>query len=223
VKTLIRYSVVAPLLVAALIGFGCGRNPQRQTASTNQSSVKPTPAANPEAEKFAVLSAVIKDMYADATTRLLVIEHEDPCPKTVEPLDPKVLELRQHMEDSAITDMPQLAPDTLEDFHASANRCQPLERRLDIPVKYVLVRSKDLEPLFPSGEFDRMYRRFYRKYPDSAGIINFSNPGFNRDFTQALISTGRVCGGLCGSGYFVLLEKEDDRWTVQAKVQTWIS
>ena len=87
----------------------------------------------------------------------------------------------------------------------------------------MLVGQKDLEPLFPKGEFDRAWGKFYAKYPNSSGIINFSNPGFNRIYTQAVVSTGRGCGGLCGAGYFVLLAKEHGAWTVKTKVETWVS
>jgi hypothetical protein len=79
------------------------------------------------------------------------------------------------------------------------------------------------EPRFPKGEFDRAWSKFYAKYPNSSGIISFSNPGFNRGYTQAVVSTGRGCGGLCGAGYFVLLAKEHGVWTVKTKAETWVS
>jgi hypothetical protein len=223
VKRSIRLPLFVALTVFLSIALGCGRPTQRDRSSLVQATAEPTPLPNREAETYAVLSAVIKDLYVDANKSLLVIEHVDRCPTTVDPLDPDVRELRQQMEDSAISDMPQLTPDTLEDFHAREGDCQLFKRSFDIPVQYELVTAKQLNPLFPKGEYDRWYRRFYRKYPNSSGIINFSNPGFNGAFTQALVSTGRVCGGLCGSGYFVLLEKDNGRWTVQAKVQTWVS
>jgi hypothetical protein len=161
-------------------------------------------------------------MYLDKP--LLVIQASDPCPpaKGDESSDQKVEELRQQTE-YAFKGMPQLALQTIDDFYARARECHSLQRKLNIPGEYVLVGSKDLEALFPQGGLDRVWSRFYAKYPGSSGIINFSNPGFNQDFTQALISTGRVCGGLCGAGSLVLLKKEQGAWRVETKIGTWVS
>ena len=181
---------------------------------------------NPDAERYVVLSALIKDMYMKDDVRLLVIQHQYPCPtasESNENPDQKVEEMRQHMEDGAFQRMPELSRETIDDFHLHAKECQPLVKQLDVPIKYVLVGPKELELLFPKGEFDRAWSRFYEKYPGSSGMVSFSNVGFNRDLTQAVVSTGRGCGGLCGAGYFVLLTKDENVWTVKTKVGTWVS
>jgi hypothetical protein len=164
-------------------------------------------------------------MYVDRQTKLLVITGADPCPpaRQNESPDEKVDDLRRGMEDYAFKKMPRLALDTINDFHARENDCFQLSRKINIPVEYALVTEQDLKPLFPEGEFDRFWTRFYSKYPNSTGVISFSNPGFNRSFTQALISTGRSCGGLCGAGHLVLLTKTRGMWRVQTKVETWVS
>jgi hypothetical protein len=179
---------------------------------------------NYESEQRAAVSAIIRDMYIDDRTHMLVIQ-QDPCP-TPEPSEtpnPKVAELARQMEDQAFRRMPELARDAIEDFHLRAKECHQLSTDLDIPIKHVLVGSKDLEPLFPEGEFDRVWSRFYAKYPQSSGIISFSNPGFNRSYTQAIVSTARGCGGLCGAGYFVLLTKDSGKWKVKSRIGTWVS
>lgn len=156
---------------------------------------------------------------------LLVISNTDPCP-TPEPKEtpnPKVLEMRQQMEDDAFQSLPELARETIDDFHAREKECHSLPKKLDIPIKHVVVASSDLDSLFPTGEFDRAWSRFYAKYPESSGIIGYSNPGFNRDYTQAVLSTSRGCGGLCGAGYFVLLAKDGGLWKIKTKTQTWVS
>jgi len=165
-------------------------------------------------------------MYVDDPARILVISHQNPCPTTSqanEALNPQVEQRRQHMEDYAFPQMPQLSRDTIDDFHTRAKECRALARQLDIPVAYVLVGQKDLEPLFPRGEFDREWGRFRAKYRESSGIVSFSNPGFNRDFTQAVVETGQRCGGLCGAGFLVLLTKDQGAWKVTTKIVTWVS
>lgn len=179
------------------------------------------PQINPETEKYAVYSALIKDMYAEDRIKLLVIGRETGC---VTPSDnEKVEEMRSQMESYAIKELPELKQETLADFRVKAKECHSLDKQLDIPIKYVLVTDKEIEPLFPKGELDRAWRRFYSKYPDSSGILGFSNVGFNREMNQALVATSKSCGGLCGAGYYVLLTKENGVWKVYSKTMTWVS
>jgi hypothetical protein len=215
----LRVAICLAIGFLAILGLACHRN-----SSTPESTINNI-QADYKSEEAAVVSAIIREMYVDDRTQLLVIEHADPCP-TPEPNetpDPKVIEMRQHMEDYAFKEMSELTRETIDDFHLRIGECHQLANELDVSIKYVLVGSKDLEPLFPKGEVDRGWSRFYAKYAHSPGIIQFSNPGFNRNYTQAVISTGRWCGGLCGAGYFVLLTKDGGVWKMKNKVGTWVS
>jgi hypothetical protein len=149
--------------------------------------------------------------------RLIVIENPDPCPT----LDPKVLELRERIETDALHRLADVSPDTVSDFKTRAKECHPLSRNLDASVEYVLVGTKEMEQLFPKD--DPVGQTFSSKYPGAPGIINVSNPGFNRCYTQAIISTDLWCGSRCGGGYVVLLTKERDVWTIKTKVLTGVS
>jgi hypothetical protein len=64
-----------------------------------------------ESERAAIVSAVIREMYVDDRTQLLVIEHEDPCPPAEpnESPDPEVTHMRQQMEDHAFQNLPNLS------------------------------------------------------------------------------------------------------------------
>lgn len=212
-----------PLITLILMtgAFGCTRQSNIDRSQANVASSR----TNYKTELYATLSTVISNMYVDDHTHLLVIQGADPCPSPQPVATPnaKVEEMRKGIEDYAFQRMPELAPETINDFHARSKECHPHENKLDVPIEYVIVGFKDLAPLFPKGGFDRFWRRFYAKYPQSSGIITFSNPGFNRDYTQAVLSTGRMCGGLCGVGHFVLLTKEHGVWKVKTKVETWVS
>jgi hypothetical protein len=87
----------------------------------------------------------------------------------------------------------------------------------------VIVTGDDLSRVFPKGGVDRFWTRFYKKYPKSPGIIFFSNIGFNDRNNQAFLYAGRQCGGLCGSGKYVLLKKENGAWVIQEKMELWVS
>jgi hypothetical protein len=152
-----------------------------------------------------------------APVRLIVIENRDPCPT----VDPKVLEFREHIETGALQRLADVSADTVSDFKTRAKECHPLSRNLDVSVEYVLVGTKEMEQLFPKD--DAVGRTFSSKYPGAPGIINVSNPGFNPDYTQAIVSTGLWCGSKCGEGHFVLLTKARGEWNIKTKIETWVS
>lgn len=181
--------------------------------------------ADPEKEKYAVYSAVIKEMYLGQESKLLVVERDNYCQQTPEgeKVDEKIEDMRRQMEEDAFSRLPALKAETINDFHARAKECHPLEGQFDIPIKYQLISSRDLDSLFHVGEIEGGWSRFYKKYPGSSGVISFSNVGFNSEMNQALVSTSRGCGGLCGAGYFVILAKEQGVWKVGSKIMTWVS
>jgi hypothetical protein len=194
--------------------------------STTFSSAAPVSIkADPEKEKYAVYSAVIKDMYLGQESKLLVIEQDTYCSQTPdsEKVDKKVGDMRRQMEEYAFGKLPALKAPTINDFHAHEQECRSLEEQFDIPIKYQLITSEDFDSLFHEGEIEGGWNRFYKKYPGSSGVISFSNVGFNSEMDQALVSASRGCGGLCGAGHFVLLTKERGVWKVESKVMTWVS
>ena len=214
--------LISALSAAALWQARSDRNLPVAIIPTVSTGVRPVASSTDlETEKYAVYSAVIRNMYLEDGVRLLVIQQVDPCPSpAAENLDE---DMRQRMDEYAIREFQELKRETIEDFHARSKQCVPLRKQLDIPIKYTLVSAKDVEALFPKGELDRAWTRFYSKYPNSSGLITFSNVGFNAEMNQALVSTGRGCGGLCGEGYYVLLAKEKGVWYVKSKIMTWVS
>jgi hypothetical protein len=54
-------------------------------------------------------------------------------------------------------------------------------------------------------------------------IHAFSHVGFNPSRAQALVYVSYVCGGMCGDGHFVLLERSGGRWRIADSVMSWIS
>jgi hypothetical protein len=214
-------------VASAAVRLSDPRPPARapEAATSSLSAAPAPPRDSREVEKYAVYSAVIKEMYLEDGIKLLVIKSEDDCKgsgddkASGEGMD----ETQRELEEYTVKRTPELKRETLDDFHAQAKKCQTLSRRFEIPIKYVLVTGKEVEQLFPDNELDRAWGRFYAKYPGSSGIISFSNVGFNPEMDQAYLSTGRGCGGLCGAGYNVLLTKKRGVWKVQSQTATWVS
>lgn len=64
---------------------------------------------------------------------------------------------------------------------------------------------------------------FPRDPPLMLPVHSFSHIGFNPGRTQALVYVSYVCGGMCGDGHYVLLEKSGGRWRITDSVMAWIS
>jgi hypothetical protein len=67
------------------------------------------------------------------------------------------------------------------------------------------------------------WRAFYARFPGSVGLLSFSRPGYDATRTHALLYYGHGCGGLCGDGGYVLLERRDGKWMILRRVVTWMS
>lgn len=109
---------------------------------------------------------------------------------------------------------------TIVDFAHKCTESIPLEPRFTLPAKLVLVSHKDLLFPFDNGDY---WSAFYERYPNSQGIIEVSRVGFNPKRNQALLCLSQGCGDLCGAGYYVLLAKDRDGWSVKHKVTQWVS
>lgn len=58
----------------------------------------------------------------------------------------------------------------------------------------------------------------------AAGLLTLSEVAFDKDRTHAAMSFSFVCGGLCGHGSTILLEKKDGKWREsKGRCSSWIS
>lgn len=94
-------------------------------------------------------------------------------------------------------------------------------RSFTLPVPYQIVTSSEMQSIF--GTPGDIWGRYYEKYPNSTGLLRLSRVGFDSDGNQAAFYISNDCGGLCGSGYFVIMEKVNSDWKVVQEVQIWLS
>src|SRR2546429_122285 len=87
-----RVAVSLTIILVVALGFSCRRNNEARTLKSNVADIQ----TNYETEQHAALSAIIRDMYIDDRTNLLVLEGADPCPspQPVATPDAKVEEMR---------------------------------------------------------------------------------------------------------------------------------
>lgn len=55
------------------------------------------------------------------------------------------------------------------------------------------------------------------------GLLTISEIRFDKTHTHALVSLSFVCGGLCGNGTTMRLEKKDGAWMRKAQCGGWVS
>lgn len=173
-------------------------------------------------EQYAVYSTLIKDLYIDERTKLLVFDEE--TTGCLPPIDnEEMIGLKQQMEDYAINELSALLPQTISDFQNKSRQCNLLDSQFSSPIKFVIASKSDISNIFRENDIIDGWQRFYEKFPNSSGLINYSNIGFNSEMTQAFVYTGRGCGGKCGAGYYVVLQKKRNIWVVVDKFNSWVS
>jgi len=108
---------------------------------------------------------------------------------------------------------------TVDAFRKVNEQQATLQRSFHTGFDYELVDSTQLDFVFKNGSWPAYYKRF----PGSPGILGFSRVGFSADGTQALFFASGKCGGLCGGGAYVVMERRDGRWVIEKEIETWIS
>ena len=106
--------------------------------------------------------------------------------------------------------------ETLEDFASKAERNDRLSERFKLPVPYSLISQESLQEIFRPTAYEG-WIHFYKKYPDSSGIISFSRVGFNRKKEQALVFVNISRGSRDDEGSYLLFVKLNNKWVLRTK------
>jgi hypothetical protein len=116
---------------------------------------------------------------------------------------------------------PALQSSALDAFRNVNRQEALLHRSLHPAIDYELVTSAQLEPIF--CKHCGFWPAFYKQFPGSQGLLEFSGVGFSSDGTQAFFYFSNRCEGLCGTGDYVIMEKRDGRWVIQKDIGMWVS
>jgi hypothetical protein len=112
--------------------------------------------------------------------------------------------------------MPEAESQTLDNY-LLRNKASEQLKVWNLDVNYALVSKSEL----PND--DHFWVRYYEKFPKSSRLISFSNVGFNNQHDQAFVYVDQVCGGLCGGGGYVLLQKVNGKWEISKDMVLFIS
>jgi hypothetical protein len=122
-------------------------------------------------------------------------------------------------------EFPAPYPKTIADFKAKNAHSLPLDQKLPGINSYTLVPSEELDKLWDGCKTGKTcgWDLFYSKYPDSSGIVNVSRVGFSASGDDALVYLGHRSDWKAGTGYLVLLHKNNGDWDVVKSVVVWMS
>jgi hypothetical protein len=98
--------------------------------------------------------------------------------------------------------------DSLRSENARPRR---LRGGFSLGMPYLVVASSDMTASF-RGVPNDPWAAFYKRYPDSGGVMIVSAVGFDVSRKRAMVYMAHSCGLLCGGGMHHLLEKADGAW-----------
>jgi hypothetical protein len=134
--------------------------------------------------------------------------------------------------DHVCQDIPEVEQETLDDFYYENQEEYSLKERftLSSPNPFRLVRfntvfvnGEELSKTFYYADSNQdPWGQFSEKYSGAREIYFLSRVGFNHARNQALVYVASECGGLCGGGNYVLLEKRFGFWLIQKRCMSWI-
>ena len=152
-------------------------------------------------------------MYASDRRKPLIIARQT----TISKLPHKDLAETLHSVSERIPG--SIAPDILDNFVAENRHPHQLSNQFNVNIDYLLLSKDDLDRIFLKGDGWSEFNISYR----GRGIIDFSRVGFNHEVNQALVYTSILSGPKTGSGYYVLLVKENNVWIIKHKAEVWVS
>jgi hypothetical protein len=158
-------------------------NSGKQLSASNNSSAD---------EEYSVYSAYLRSQELHGGAKLLVIrDGTSGCPAYEVESTRAKFGIKESFHQLVKKQFPEAEQATLDDYLENNKTHGKLLSKFDLPIKYVIASDADIAPLFPKGEPDRAWKKFYAKYPGSTGILFFSKAGFNSKKTQAFIYAWR--------------------------------
>jgi len=190
--------------------------------TTNNTDVSPVtlPHLNSDEEANEIYRVLVRrEFIVNDEIQLIVIQAETTsCPMYEDESVKEKFGVTEEFHQMMSKTMPEVEMQTLDNYLLMNKTRQEL-KVWNLGVNSVIVTNSDL----PDSKFENFWDRFYRKYPNSPGLMFFSKVGFNDRHEQAFLYMGKSCGGLCGVGKYVLLNKVNGEWVVSNEQELWIS
>lgn len=194
------------VLIGALFLGGCAKQ---------YAAPEVTFADEAERNKYAVYSLAIQHVYL----RNLLSHNKNPIETIIITADTNDLgeywidKFTEELRDRDVGD------DVVRAWREVNRSTVQLQRKFELSYEYFLVPRAELDKFDP----DNFFGEFYKKYPDSNGLISVSRIGFDEAETTALIHVIHSYGTLGANYYFILLKKSDGEWGITKRISTSLS
>jgi len=160
-----------------------------------------------------VYKSIIEAMYVKDGIKLIVVrDHTVPGNLSDGALNEQL--------QRAAKELTLLSQETVADFLRKNSEQHSLTSTLKLNVDLKPMSESESKAIFQEG---KGWEDFYKKYPNSQGIMELSKPGFNGDATQALVYVANQGSWKGGAGYYVLLVKENNAWKIGKRYTSWVS
>ena len=165
-------------------------------------------------EEYAVYRAAIAALFAAEDLQFIVLrDHTAPHVPSGGSLDIEMAYVRRELGSV-------LESETLESYKARNETTMELGRAFSVDKHFALLSDGEIDKIFETADG---WAQFYAIYPGSQGIMTLSRVGFNREMDQALVYLGNQADYLAGRGYYVLLSKKGQAWTLEELATAWTS
>ncbi|MFT3918915.1 hypothetical protein [Cloacibacterium sp.] len=164
-------------------------------------------------EEYKVYSQFLQDKNFDSK-KTIVLKKETKILS-----DEKLKELKY--ENLKKTFLKSLEKETFDDFIKINKTDSNLDSIFKNDKKVVIINENEIHEIFK--DINTGWNFFYKKFPNSIGLLRLSRIGFNKSKTQAFFYYDKTSGMLTGSGNYILFEKQNGKWTLKSSYMNWIS
>ena len=185
-------------------------------------------AAEVSPEDYAILTAVLKHGFGDECQEI-VIEEKSSGGSIALNTDERPM--------PAMAELLGIRVELLLQWEKNNQGYEFLEEKFELPCDYHLFSAEQRSTIFsagdsanadePNGESlspENGWQNFKKTFPESVGIIRLAKPAIDNINKEALAYVEFDCGPSCGSGRFVLLDKNvEDKWRVSGGSLVWMA
>jgi hypothetical protein len=198
------------LLLVALL-TACATS--KMVSTTSQDSVNHIQTGGSEDEEHFVYTAIITEMYVNGEPNNdVIVEVQTSLGGSVCDVPWTTNYVSQNMSRS-------VSKSVFDNFVAKNSDSQASQGQIRTGPGYSIITKGEVDELYQDRDF---WDRFSEKYPKGI-LVTLSRIGFNEEMNQALVYSSHTCGWKCGLGYYVLLMKDGNTWTIKHKVNVWAS
>jgi len=162
---------------------------------------------NPVNEKYRVYSDLIESRFNDVKEKSIVIMDSEGWPLGSDKTSmEEILETYKKV-------IPELELSTVKDYELNIQKNVVLESNFHLTHKYYIYTNDKFKALFNNNQ--NGWGQFHELYPDSIGVISFSNIGFNEKKDQALLCYEFGSNYLATDKCIYFLVKIKNHWVIK--------